>query len=124
MINKADRKGVQEARRDLELMLDLSELGDWRPPILTTVATDGAGVAELWDAISRHRAHAEASGLLEQRRQQRARQELRAVVAARLGRRARQLCTGTTYEELEQAVLQRKIDPWVAADRLLDNVGG
>ena len=32
VINKADRPGVDETRRDLELMLDLSDLGDWRPP--------------------------------------------------------------------------------------------
>ena len=41
VINKADRPGVDETRRDLELMLDLSELGEWRPPIVPTVATDG-----------------------------------------------------------------------------------
>ncbi|MEI6701723.1 MAG: methylmalonyl Co-A mutase-associated GTPase MeaB [Actinomycetota bacterium] len=38
VINKADRAGVKEARRDLEQMLDLSHLGDWRPPIVETVA--------------------------------------------------------------------------------------
>ena len=35
VINKADRQGVAETKRDLELMLDLSELGEWRPPIVT-----------------------------------------------------------------------------------------
>ena len=57
-INKADRKGVDETRRDLEQMLDLSELPDdsWRPPIVPTVATTGDGVGELWDAINAHRA--------------------------------------------------------------------
>ena len=33
VINKADRPGAREARRDLEQMLDLSTLGAWRPPI-------------------------------------------------------------------------------------------
>jgi len=34
VINKADRKGAEETRRDLEQMLDLSDIGhdDWRPP--------------------------------------------------------------------------------------------
>ena len=31
VINKADRAGVDETRRDLEQMLDLSALADWRP---------------------------------------------------------------------------------------------
>ena len=57
-INKADRKGVEQTRRDLEQMLDLSELpaDSWRPPIVATVATTGAGTGELWDAINAHRA--------------------------------------------------------------------
>ena len=46
VINKADRAGVEETRRDLELMLELSELGAWRPPILTTVAARREGVDE------------------------------------------------------------------------------
>ena len=41
VINKADRSGARETRRDLELMLDLTELGSWRPPIVETVATTG-----------------------------------------------------------------------------------
>ena len=49
VINKADRPGARETRRDLELMLDLTELGAWRPPIVETVATTGDGVDELWD---------------------------------------------------------------------------
>src|SRR5687768_8877222 len=41
VINKADRDGVDETRRDLDTMLDLSELREdqWRPPIVTAVAS-------------------------------------------------------------------------------------
>ncbi|MEY2582442.1 MAG: GTPase, partial [Ilumatobacteraceae bacterium] len=47
VINKADRNGVEETKRDLEQMLELSELAGtaWRPPILSAVATTGQGVA-------------------------------------------------------------------------------
>ena len=44
VINKADRPGARETRRDLEQMLDLSAPGDWRPPIVETVAATGEGV--------------------------------------------------------------------------------
>ena len=43
VINKADRAGADETRRDLEQMLDLSASTEWRPPIVPTVATTGAG---------------------------------------------------------------------------------
>jgi LAO/AO transport system kinase len=123
VINKADRKGVEETRRDLELMLDLSELDDWRPPIVPTVAQSGDGVDALWKAIEEHRAHAEAAGLLGRRREQRLREELREIVARRLELRARELCTGERWDELQREVLARHVDPWTAADRMLAGVG-
>ena len=68
VINKADRPGARETRRDLELMLDLTELGDWRPPIVETVASTGDGVEELWAAIGRHRGHQIEHGALARHR--------------------------------------------------------
>ena len=56
VINKADRPGGREARRDLEQMLDLARPGAWRPEIVDTTATAGEGVADLWHAVARHRA--------------------------------------------------------------------
>ena len=123
VINKADRAGVAETRRDLELMLDLSELGDWRPPIVTAVATDGTGIGAVWSAVEAHRESIEKGGQLQHRRDERTRQELRQIVAQRLEARARELCQGTTYDELERAVLERGMDPWAATDVLLDGVG-
>ena len=120
VINKADRNGVAETRRDLEQMLDLSELGDWRPPIIATVASRNEGMTELWDAVLSHRAHLEASSELEKRRERRLARELDEIVVRSLQERARGLLTGTTYEELYADVLARRTDPWSAAEQLLD----
>ena len=68
VINKADRTGADATRRDLEQMLDLGAAAEWRPPIVSTVATTGDGVDALWDAVEQHRHHATESGLLERRR--------------------------------------------------------
>lgn len=125
VINKADRKGVEETRRDLELMLDLSdlsELGDWRPPIINTVAMENKGVAELWAAVGEHRAHIEANGWLQRRRERRLRDELRTIVARRLEIRAREICTGERWDELGRQVLDHTTDPWTAADEMLRGV--
>jgi LAO/AO transport system kinase len=111
---------VAETRRDLEQMLDLSELGDWRPPIIATVASRNEGMTELWDAVLSHRAHLEASSELEKRREQRLARELDEIVVRSLQERARGLLTGTTYEELYADVLARRTDPWSAAEQLLD----
>lgn len=125
VINKADRKGVEETRRDVEQMLELSDLEHdaWRPPIIATVGNTGEGVAELWNAIVEHRAAIEASGELVKRRQFRLREELREIIARRLEQRAREICTGDRWEKLQQDVLDRRIDPWSAADEMLKGVG-
>ena len=121
VINKADRKGVEETSRDLMQMLDLSDLphDSWRPPIVPTVASTGQGIVELWDAVLAHRAYAESSGQLADRRAFRLREELREIVATRLGRRARQICSGQRWDELTAAVVERTTDPWSAADEML-----
>jgi LAO/AO transport system kinase len=124
VINKADRKGVEETRRDVEQMLELSDLAHdaWRPPIIATVGNTGEGVPTLWEAIAEHRGVIEASGELMQRRQFRLREELREIVARRLEQRAREICTGDRWDTLQQGVLDRTIDPWSAADEMLRGV--
>jgi LAO/AO transport system kinase len=125
VINKADRKGVDETRRDLEQMLDLSDLPHeaWRPPIVATIGSTGEGVPDLWDAVQRHREFITASGELERRRHFRMREELREIVARRLEQRAREICTGERWDQLLTDVVDRKIDPWGAADEMLTGVG-
>ncbi|MBM3730107.1 MAG: methylmalonyl Co-A mutase-associated GTPase MeaB [Actinobacteria bacterium] len=125
VINKADRKGVEETRRDIEQMLDLSDLSHdaWRPPIVDTVGSTGQGVSGLWDAVLAHRAHAEATGQLAERRAFRIREELREIVARRLEAKAREICTGRRWDELQDEVLRHVTDPWSAADEMLRPVG-
>lgn len=124
VINKADRAGVDETRRDLEQMLELTALPPdaWRPPIIATVASTGDGVSELWNAVLEHRAHAERSGVLAERRAFRAREELREIVTNRLRDKARQLCTGDRWDELTEQVVAHAADPWDAADEMLEGV--
>jgi LAO/AO transport system kinase len=126
VINKADRKGVDETRRDLEQMLELSDLSAdaWTPPILPVVATTGEGVAAYWSAVLAHRAAIEASGELARRRQFRVGEELREIVARRLEQRARHLTTGDRWDRLQADVAEHRVDPWTAADEMLDGVGG
>jgi LAO/AO transport system kinase len=121
VINKADRKGVEETRRDLEQMLELSDLPheSWHPPIIPTVGNTGVGVTALWDAVLAHREFAETSGLLARRRAFRTSEELREIIANRLRERARQICTGERWDELAAAVVAQSTDPWTAADEML-----
>jgi LAO/AO transport system kinase len=119
VVNKADRDGAAETVRDLQVMLELAGERNWRPPIVQTVATDGRGVEELWRAILDHRAHLEADGRLERRRGARLRDELRAIVHERLRAGAEERCRGDRFDRLVEQVAARELDPYAAADRLL-----
>ncbi len=119
VINKADRPGAREARRDLEQMLDLARPALWRPEILDTTATAGDGVAELWGAVARHRAHLLASGELAVRREARLASELRRVLLARTEVRIDELVAGEEFTTAVKALAAGEVDPYQAADRLL-----
>jgi LAO/AO transport system kinase len=123
VINKADRDGVREARRDLEQMLDLSQLPDWRPPIVETSATKNEGIDDLWAAVAGHRRHLADEGRLEKRRAERLTQELRRVLALRLEVRIEELTGGDTFDEILKRLLAGESDPYEAADRLLAEGG-
>ena len=122
VINKADRPGVPETRRDLEQMLDMSHLDDWRPPVVPTSASTGEGVDEVWAQVCAHRAFLEEGGDLVARRARRLADELREIVVRRLEQRALAACAGPDYDQLHQAVLDRDLDPWTAADRIVEAV--
>jgi LAO/AO transport system kinase len=125
VINKADRKGTQETRRDLEGMLELGDIAHdaWHPPIIPVVATERKGVDALWAAVLEHRAHITESGELARRREFRLREELREIVARRLEQRAREIVTGVRWSELQADVVARTTDPWAAADEMLRSIG-
>jgi LAO/AO transport system kinase len=125
VINKADRKGVQETQRDIEQMLELSDLAHeaWHPPIVATIGNTGEGVPEMWDAVLEHRAAIEASGVLKSRREFRLRAELREIVARRLELKAREILSGDQWDGLQEQVLNHELDPWSAADEMLRGVG-
>ena len=122
VINKADRPGARDTQRDLELMLELTTHKAWRPPIVHTVAADGTGVDELWSVIADHRSHLESTGALAHRREQRIREELRDIVIHRLEERALERLGTDAFERLQREVVDRKTDPWSAADTLLDDI--
>jgi LAO/AO transport system kinase len=123
VVNKAERPGADETRRDLEQMLDLAgplqSPDAWRPPVLCTVATTGEGIAELWNAATSHREHATESGVLERRRTARMREELSEIVSRRLDAAARALCGEERWQQLIADVLERRRDPWAAADEMV-----
>ena len=120
VVNKADRQGARESVRELRQMLELSE-AEWKPEIVQTIATKGEGIDELWTAIAKHRAYQEERGLIEARRRRRIEREIREIVGERFRARVENECTDL-LRELTDQVIDRKLDPYAAADRLITSL--
>ena len=121
VINKADRDGADQVRRELRTMLSLTERTEsaWKPEIIKTVAQTGAGVDEVVAAIENHRVWAEGSGALVARRTRRARDEIEAIAVTSLREQWRDVHERTELDQLADAVVAGEQDPYAAADRLL-----
>lgn len=123
VVNKADREGAERLARDVLDTLELRRPSDdgWKPPVLSTVASTGKGVAELLEAIGSHRDHAKACGSFEERRRARARQRIRGLVEEAL--RAKVLATGPDLlDGLVDDVTAGRSTPQAAAMTLLRRV--
>ena len=118
VINKADRAGAGQTRRDLERMMDMGPASTWRAPIVDTVASDGRGLDELWEELARHHRFL-SSGAIEERRRRRVAHELERVVIAMVGERVRSGEGARRYEEQVEALLAGRTDPYRAARALL-----
>ena len=86
---------------------------------METTASAGEGIDALWEAVARHRAHLESSGLLATRRADRLGQELRRVLVARAEARIAEVAAGEEFATAVKALAAGENDPYEAADRLL-----
>ncbi|MFH8379723.1 methylmalonyl Co-A mutase-associated GTPase MeaB [Kitasatospora sp. NPDC018058] len=122
VVNKADRDGADATARELNHMLGLGEAreaGDWRPPIVKTVAARGEGVDEVVEALEKHRAWLEEHGELAARRRRRAAQEIEAIALAELRARIGDLSGDRHLVGLAERVVAGELDPYGAADELV-----
>ncbi|MGZ6840077.1 MAG: methylmalonyl Co-A mutase-associated GTPase MeaB [Frankiaceae bacterium] len=126
VVNKADREGAEQTRRDLKHMLQLgpSDLaaGGWRPPVRLTVASRGEGILEVVAALDEHREWMERTGELARRRLARTADEIEALALSSLREQMGSLREGRGLPALADAVVAGRLDPYTAADRLVAGV--
>ena len=120
VVNKADRDGTRQTVRELQQMLELSDLS-FKPEIVQTVATKGEGIDDLWTAVEKHRAYQEENDLIQARRRRRIEREIREIVAQRYRDKV-EAEAATELGELTRRVENRELDPYEAADRLMASI--
>ena len=122
VINKADRPGADKVRRDLRGMLSMGErpADAWKPPILKTSAMSGEGVEAVVDGLDEHLAHLHTTDSLATRRRARARDEIEAIAWAAMRQRWGSVGARAEVDALADRVVAGDLDPYSAADELME----
>ncbi|TDP97605.1 methylmalonyl Co-A mutase-associated GTPase MeaB [Labedaea rhizosphaerae] len=127
VVNKADRDGAEATVNDLKYMISLGRKEirgpSWRQPIVRTIATKAEGIPELLDAIDAHASWMTDHGELEGRRTHRAATEVEAIAVAGLRARLGSVHGGDALDQLAKRVVAGELDPYAAADQLIDQLG-
>jgi len=120
VVNKADKPDAQAVVRDLRGMLALGTWDNgWKPRILTAIAQEADGVAEVIEALDAHAEWLTAAGELDRRRLARAEAE---ILALALGSVRAKVCAADVGS-LAAKVAAGTLDPSAAAADLLAAVG-
>jgi LAO/AO transport system kinase len=125
VVNKADLPGADSLVTQLRALTTRASRGRLETEVLQTIATKGEGVAALADAIEEHRRRLEASGDLASERLARARRQVLALARHRLLVDLVRLTESDGHlDEIVAAVARRELDPYAAAERLIDAAAG
>ncbi|MFJ3580917.1 methylmalonyl Co-A mutase-associated GTPase MeaB [Streptomyces sp. NPDC090127] len=127
VVNKADRDGADATARELNHMLGLGESrgpGDWRPPIVKTVAARGEGIDEVVEALEKHRAWMEERGVLAERRRARSAREVETIAVTALRERIGDLHGDRRLDALAERIVAGELDPYAASDELVASLTG
>jgi LAO/AO transport system kinase len=125
VVNKADRDGADNTYRDIQGMIALGERGsdEWRPQVVRAVAAQAQGVDDVVAAIGKHRAWLAEHDQLQARRERRAAAEVENIALGTLRARMGGLRHGEALPALAAEVAAGRLDPYAAADRLLEGIG-
>lgn len=127
VVNKADLPGAQAAANEIRAALSLERVEGWDPPVLLTQSTaasfEASGLQEVWEAIRRHRQYLMDSGELTRRRAQTLREEVFQEALNRLLQVAREELESPSFDAVMRGVMEKRLDPQEASERLLERVG-
>ena len=122
VVNKSDREGADRVVQAVASSLSLKTYGpsEWKPPIVRTDATTGAGVDALWTEIGRFREWAATHR--QERRRQRYVSRLREVLASSFLQHVDHALAPGDFERLVTEVSERTRDPYSVVREIMSRV--
>ncbi len=100
------------------MMLSLGEEKEWKTPIISTTATSGEGINELWKEIEKHQKFLgkEEFG---KKRLEKLKYELESQISQKLFTKKIVEIGDDEITKTSKAILNRNIDPFTAVDNII-----
>ncbi len=122
-VNKSDREGAEKTVTEINMMLDLNDGNEYRPPVSNIIAKDNIGIEELFKDMENHYRFMIESGSFEGRRQKAIEDEILSIVKENLMVKIIKLQQGTDYvSTLISKVYSKSMDTYSAALELFNKI--
>jgi GTPase len=122
VINKSDREGAERVEREIRALQSLAVRGDnWTPPIVKTVASEGAGVEELAAAITGYEGYLQQENLILRKKTQNWQDRLLEMLRDALLQRVEEQLGKDALAGYAAAIAEHRRDPYELVEKI---VGG
>ncbi len=123
VINKSDREGNERVEREIRSMQSLATRHDrWTPPIVKTVASEGAGTKELAEAISSYEAYLKKENLLTQKNVENWRERLVEMLRDAMLEKARAQIDDAKLDRYAAEIAEHQRDPYSLVEEIVETL--
>jgi LAO/AO transport system kinase len=120
VINKSDREGAESVEREIRALQSLATRHDgWTPPIVKTVASEGAGTKELAEAIADYETYLKKENLLFRKTVENWQERLVEMLRDAMLEKARAQMDGGTLERYASEIAEHKRDPYSLVEEIV-----
>ena len=124
VINKCDRDGVERVEREIRALQSLAVRSDhWTPPIVKTIASQGAGIAELAVAIRDYETYLQKENLAVSRKVENWQNRLLEMLRDGLLERAREQLGNGALARYAAEVAEHRRDPYSLVEEIVNSLG-
>jgi LAO/AO transport system kinase len=124
VINKSDHEGAERVEREIRALQSLATRPDgWTPPIVKTVASEGAGIVELAAAIGEYEGYLQKENLTFKKNVQNWRERLVEMLRDAMLEKAREHLGDGNVARMAAEVAEHKRDPYTLIEEIAGKIG-
>ena len=123
VVNKSDILGAQRTATEINMMLDLNQKMERRPPVVMVTASKNENIDKMFHEIEKHYSYMEVEGILEERRKLNLKRELLELVEEQLRKVVlRESDNNGEMENASSKLMKKETDPFTERDLLLSKI--